>query len=59
VIECILECSVHEIGKISASCCSLVLKSKEEGSSELRRSSIMCKVRVIEALCCNYLTKII
>jgi hypothetical protein len=59
VIGCILECSVHEIRKISASCCSLVLKSNEEGSSKLRRSSIVCEVRVIEALCCNYLTKII
>jgi hypothetical protein len=59
VIGCILECSVHEIGKLSASCCSLVLKSKEEGSSKLRRSSILCEVRVIEALCCNCLTEII
>jgi hypothetical protein len=59
VIGYILECYVHEIGKLSTSCCSLVLKSKEEGSSELRRSSILCEVRVIEALSCNYLTKII
>jgi hypothetical protein len=50
---------VHEIRKLSASCCSLVLKRKEEGSSELRRSFVMCEVRVIEALCCNCLTKII
>ena len=56
---CILECSVHEIGKLGASCCSLVLKSKEEGSSELHRSSVLCEVRVIESLCCNYLIEII
>jgi hypothetical protein len=36
-----------------------VLKCKEEGSSELRRSSFMCRVRFVEALCCNYLTEII
>jgi hypothetical protein len=59
VIGCILECSVHDIGKLIASCCSLVLKRKEEGSSELYRSSVLCEVRVIEALCCNYLIKII
>jgi hypothetical protein len=59
VIRCILECFVHDIGKLSASCCSLVLKRKEEGSSELHRSFVLCEVRVIEALCCNYLTKII
>jgi hypothetical protein len=47
--------SCKDLEKLSASCCSFVLKCKEEGSSELRRSS---KVRVIEALCCNYLTKI-
>jgi hypothetical protein len=41
---------MHEIGKISASCCRLVLKRKEEGSSELHRSSIPCEVRVIESL---------
>jgi hypothetical protein len=50
---------MHEIGKISASCCSVVLKSKEEGSRELRRSFVLCEVRIIEALCCNSLTKII
>jgi hypothetical protein len=41
---------MHEIGKLSASCCSLVLKRKEEGSSEMRRSSVLCEVRVIVAL---------
>jgi hypothetical protein len=56
VIGCILECYVHEIKKLSASFCILVLKSKEEGSSELHRSFVLCEVRVIEALCCNYLT---
>jgi hypothetical protein len=50
---------MHDIGKLSASCCSLVLKRKEDGSSELCRSSVLCKVRVIEALCCNYLIEII
>jgi hypothetical protein len=50
---------MHEIGKLSASCCSLVLKRKEEGSSEMCRSFVLCEVRVIEALCCNCLTKII
>jgi hypothetical protein len=59
VIGCILECYVHEIGKLSASYCNLVLKSKEEGSSELRRYYVLCEVRVIEALCCNCLTEII
>jgi hypothetical protein len=59
VIGCILECVVHEIGKLSVSCCSLVLKSKEEGSSELCRSFVLCEVRVIEALCYNCLTEII
>jgi hypothetical protein len=48
---------MHEIGKLSASCCSLVLKSKEEGSNEPHISSVLCEVRVIEALCCNCLTK--
>jgi hypothetical protein len=48
-----------EIEKLSASCCSFVLKWKEEGSSELRRYSVLCEVRVTEALCCNHLTKII
>jgi hypothetical protein len=50
---------MHEIRELSASCYSLMLKSKEEGSSELHRSSILCKVRVIKAMCCNCLTKII
>jgi hypothetical protein len=50
---------VHEIIKLSASCCSLVPKSKEEEPNELCRSSVLCKVMVIEALCCNFLTKII
>jgi hypothetical protein len=59
VIGCILECSVHEIRKLSENCCSLVLKSKEEGSSELRKYFFLCEVRVIEALCCNFLTEII
>jgi hypothetical protein len=59
VIICILECSVHEIGELGAGYYSLLLKRKEEGSSELCRSSILCKVRVIKALCCNCLTKII
>jgi hypothetical protein len=38
---------VHGIGKLSAIGCSLVLKSKEEGSSELHRSSVLCEVRII------------
>jgi hypothetical protein len=36
-----------------------VLKCKEEGSSELRRSSVLCGVRIVEALCCNCLNEII
>jgi hypothetical protein len=48
-----------EIEKLSASCCSFLLKCKEEGSSELRRSYVLCEVRVIKALCCNRLTEII
>jgi hypothetical protein len=59
VIGCILECSVHEIRELSAGGYSLMLKSKEEGSSELGRSFVLCKVRFIKALCCNYLTQII
>jgi hypothetical protein len=59
VIGCILECYVHEIGELSAGCYSLLMKSKEEGSSELHRSFVLCEVRVIKALCCNCLTKII
>jgi hypothetical protein len=59
VIGCILESSVHEIGELSADCYSWMLRSKEEGSSELRRSSVLCEVGIIEALCCNCLTKII
>jgi hypothetical protein len=50
---------VHEIGELSVGCYSLMLKNKEEGSSEMHRSSVLCKVRVIRALCCNLLTKII
>jgi hypothetical protein len=50
---------MHEIGELSAGCYSLILNSKEEGSSELRRYFVLCKVRVIRALCCNCLTKII
>jgi hypothetical protein len=50
---------MHEIGELSAGCYSLLLKRKEEGSSELQISSFLCKVRVIKALCCNILTKII
>jgi hypothetical protein len=49
---------MHEIRELSAGYYSLMLKSKEEGSSELRRYYVLCKVRVIEALCCNCLTKI-
>jgi hypothetical protein len=41
VIECILECSVHEIRELSVGCYSLMLKSKEEGSNELRRSFVL------------------
>jgi hypothetical protein len=58
-MRCILEFSVHEIRELSAGCYSLMLKRKEEGSSELHRSFVLCKVRVIRALCCNCLTKII
>jgi hypothetical protein len=36
-----------------------VLKRKEEGSNELRRSYVLCGVRVVEALCCSCLTEII
>jgi hypothetical protein len=53
---------VHDckkLAELSASCCSLVLRCKEEGSSELRRSSVLCEVRIIEALCYNCLTEII
>ena len=50
VIECILECSMHEIGELSAGCYSLLLKSKEEGSREMRISFVLCKVRVIRDL---------
>jgi hypothetical protein len=59
VIGCILECSVNEIGEISVGCYSLLLKRKEEGSSELCKSFVLCEVRVIKDLCCNGLTKII
>jgi hypothetical protein len=59
VIRCILKCVVHEIGKLSASFCSLVLKRKEEGSSELRKYFVLCEVRVIEALCYNCLIEVI
>jgi hypothetical protein len=59
VIRCILKFSVHEIEELSAGCYSLMLKRKEEGSSELHKYFFLCKVRVIKALCCNYLTKII
>jgi hypothetical protein len=58
VIGCILECYVHDIRELSAGCYSLMLKRKEEGSSELCRSFVLCKVRVVKSLCCNYLTKI-
>jgi hypothetical protein len=59
VIGCILESSVHEIRELSADCYSWMLRSKEEGSSELCRSFVLCEVGIIEALCCNCLTKII
>jgi hypothetical protein len=36
-----------------------VLKCKEEGSSELRISFVLCGVRIVEALCCNCLIEII
>jgi hypothetical protein len=36
-----------------------VLWCKEEGSSKLRRSYVLCKVRIVEALFCNYLIEII
>jgi hypothetical protein len=45
---------VHEIRNLGASCCSLVLKSKEEGYSELHRYFVLCEVRVIEAMCCDF-----
>jgi hypothetical protein len=48
-----------EIENLSASCFSFVLKCKEEGSSELCRSSVLCEVKVTEALCFNLLTEII
>jgi hypothetical protein len=41
---------MHEIGELSAGCYSLMLKSKEEGYSELRISFVLCKVRVIRDL---------
>jgi hypothetical protein len=41
VIGCILEFSVHEIRELSAGCYSMMLKSKEEGSSELCRYPIL------------------
>jgi hypothetical protein len=50
---------VHEIEELSAGCYSLLLKSKEEGSSELHRSFVLYEVRVIKALCCNCLPRII
>jgi hypothetical protein len=59
MIGCILECYVHEIGELSAGCYGLLLKSKEEGPSEMHRSSVLCEVRVIKALCCNCLPNII
>jgi hypothetical protein len=48
VIRCILECYVHGIRKLSVVGCSLVLKSKEEGSSELHRSFVLCEVKIIK-----------
>jgi hypothetical protein len=59
VIGCILERSMHEIRELSANCYSWMLRSKEEGSSEMCRYSVMCEVGIIEALYCNCLTKII
>jgi hypothetical protein len=34
-----------------------VLECKEEGSSKLRRSSVLCKVRAFRLCACNLLTK--
>jgi hypothetical protein len=50
VIGCILECSVHEIEELSGGCYSFLLKRKEEASRELRRSFVLCEVRVIKSL---------
>jgi hypothetical protein len=51
-----------KLAELSASRCSktmegLVLEHKEEGSSELRRSFVMCGVRVLRLCPCNQLTE--
>jgi hypothetical protein len=48
--------------ELSASHCSkivegLVLERKEEGSSELRRSFVLCGIRFLRLCACNRLTE--
>jgi hypothetical protein len=51
-----------ELAELSASYYSktvegLVLECKEEGSSELHRSSVLCRVRFLRLFACNRLTE--
>ena len=51
-----------KLAELSASHCSktvegLVLEHKKEGSSELCRSFVLCKVRVLRLCACNRLTE--
>jgi hypothetical protein len=64
VIRSLCDCkiSVHVVISVECTECE---KAKcldllgERGPSELRIYLVLCRVRVIEAPCCNYLTKII
>jgi hypothetical protein len=61
----VCKCFVHDyvrLAELSASPCSkieegLVLERKEEGSSELRRSFVLCGVRFLKICSCNRLTE--